>query len=80
MLVFASAFQVARFAHVIGFLWPADDDICVCLVESFYRSLTKFRAKNSNRIVAKALRNAILEFRAELPGPVLWAPFIRSGV
>lgn len=80
MLVFASAFQVAGFAHVIGFLWPANDDICVCLAESFYRSLIKFGAKRANRIVAKALRNAILEICAEFPDLALWASFICSGV
>ena len=37
----ASAFQVAGFAHVIGSVRPADDDICVRLAELFYRSLTK---------------------------------------
>ena len=75
----ASAFQVAGFAHVIGSLCPADDDICVRLTESFYRSLTKTGTKHSNRAVAEALRNAVLEIRSEFQSPSLWAPFIHSG-
>ncbi len=77
----ASAFQVAGFAHVIGSLCPADDNICVRVAESFYRSLTKTgtTTRHSNRAVAEALRNAILEIRSESPDPRLWAPFIHSG-
>ena len=75
----SSAFQVAGFAHVIGSLWPADDDMCVHLAKSFYCSLTEFGTKHSNRAVAEALRNAILDIRAESPDPRLWAPFIHSG-
>ena len=76
----ASAFQVAGFAHVIGSLWPADDDICVRLAESFYGSLTKTGTKHSNRAVAEALRNAMLDIRSESQDIRLWAPFIHSGV
>ena len=76
----ASAFQVAGFAHVIGSLRPADDDICVWLAELFYRSLTKSGIpRHSNRAVAETLRNAILEIRTESPNPRLWAPFIHLG-
>ncbi len=77
----ASAFQVAGFAHVIGSLRPADDDICVRLAELFYRSLRKSGIpKHSNKAVAEALRNAILEIRSESPpDPRLWAPFIHLG-
>ena len=75
----SSAFQVAGFAHVIGSLWLADDDICVRLAKSFYHSLTKIGTKHSNRAVAEALRNAILDIRAESPDPRLWALFIHSG-
>ena len=75
----ASAFQVAGFAHVIGSLWPANDDVCVQLAKSFYRSLTKTCTTHSNRAVAEALRNAVLEIRSEFQIPSLWAPFIHSG-
>ena len=75
----ASAFQVAGFAHVIGSLWPADDDVCVRLAECFYRSLTKLGTKHSNRAVAEALRSAVLDIRLDSPDPRLWAPFIHSG-
>ena len=77
----ASAFQVAGFAHVIGSLRPAEDDRCVRLAELFYRSLTKtgITTRHSNRAVAEALRNAVLDIRLESPDPRLWAPFIHSG-
>ena len=76
-----SAFQLAGFAHVIGSLWPADDDICVRLAEAFYRHLTKSGCLHSNnRAVAEALRNAILEIREQhTQDPLLWATFIHSG-
>lgn len=75
----SSAFQIAGFAHVIGSLWPANDDICVRLAGSFYSSLTKTGTKYSNRAVAEALRNAILDIRLEFQSPSLWAAFIHSG-
>ena len=74
-----SAFQVAGFAHVIGSLWPADDNVCVRLAESFYSSLTKVGTKHSNRAVAEALRNAVLDIRLESQDFRLWAPFIHLG-
>lgn len=61
----ASAFHVAGFARLIGSLWPADDEICVRLAESFYRLLTNAGTKHSNRAVAEALRNAALDIRSE---------------
>ena len=75
----ASVFQVAGFAHIIGSLWPADDDICLRLAESFYGSLTKTGTKNSNRAVAEALRKAILDIRSVFQSPSLWAAFMHSG-
>ncbi len=76
-----SAFQVAGFAHVIGSLCSADDEICVRVAEFFYHSITKTgtTTRHSNRAVAEALRNAILEIRSASPDPKLWAPFIHSG-
>lgn len=74
-----SAFQVAGFAHVIGSLWPAGDDIGARLAEAFYSSLTKTGPKHSNRTVVEALRNAILDIRSDSQDPRLWAPFIHSG-
>lgn len=75
----ASAFQVARFANVIGSLWPTDDNICVRLAESFYHFLTKYDTKHSNNAVAEALRNAVLGIRAGSQDPRLWASFIHLG-
>ncbi len=75
----ASGFQVAGFAHAIGSLWRANDDICDLLAGSFYRSLTNSGTKRSKGAVAEALRNAILEIRTESQDLELWAPFIHSG-
>ena len=78
----SSAFQVAGFAHVISSLCSADDDICARLAELFYRSLTNtgLSTRHSNRAVAEALRNAILDIRSDSPDSrLLWAPFIHSG-
>lgn len=77
----ASAFQVAGFAHVIGSLWSADDDTCVRVASLFYASLMKSEEMaDSNRAVASALRNAILEVRNDcLDFPDLWALYTHSG-
>jgi CHAT domain-containing protein len=34
-----SAFQLAGFAHVVGSLWPVDDNICVDVAQKFYERL-----------------------------------------
>ena len=77
----ASAFQVAGFAHVIGALWSANDDVCVRVAEIFYTNLVKAdQATYSDGFVASALREAVLQVRSEYPGsPKLWAPFIHLG-
>lgn len=77
----AGAFQVVGFAHVIGSLWSADDDVCVRVAEIFYGHLSRSgRAEFSNRLVASALRNAVLQVRLEYPcNPYLWAPFVHFG-
>lgn len=76
-----SAFQVAGFAHVIGSLWSANDDICVRVAELFYDDLTRSgRAQVSNGAVAAALRNAVMQVGAELPlSPDIWVPFVHFG-
>jgi CHAT domain-containing protein len=77
----ASAFQVAGFAHVIGSLWSADDDVCVRVARLFYDSLTRSgTAVRQNRAVAEALRSALVQVRSDfIRDPSVWAPYIHSG-
>jgi tetratricopeptide (TPR) repeat protein len=77
----ASAFQVAGFAHVIGSLWPADDDVCVRVAELFYKSLVMCKSTaDPNRAVAAALREAVLQIRNEYASePRIWALYIHLG-
>ena len=77
----ASAFQVAGFGHVIGSLWSADDEVCVQVARCFYRYLlSRDDAENPNRVVAEALRDAVLQIRSDFPqDPVRWGPYIHSG-
>ncbi|KAI7781027.1 hypothetical protein LA080_015261 [Diaporthe eres] len=77
----ASAFQVAGFAHVIGSLWSADDDICVRVAKLFYQSLmASAGAADQNRAVAEALQYALRELRKDhLDNPELWALYTHSG-
>lgn len=64
----ASAFQIAGFAHVIGSMWSADDNICVNVAQHFYRFLAKLDdSMDDNRAVAEALRHALLEERVQNP-------------
>jgi hypothetical protein len=36
-----SRFQVARFRHVVGCLWPSDDKVCIAITKSFYHDLSQ---------------------------------------
>ena len=87
----ASAFQLAGFPHVIGSLWPVDDDVCVDIARRFYRALL-FEGGNvpvtetgldyslDGHQVANALREAVVGVRKEHPDrPELWAPFVHFG-
>ena len=71
----ASSFQIAGFHHVIGTLWPADDDACVMMATEFYSSLLE------TDDVAVAYRNAIMKLRRFYRHGLtsLWAPFILLG-
>ncbi|EMD64887.1 hypothetical protein COCSADRAFT_356084 [Bipolaris sorokiniana ND90Pr] len=77
----ASAFQVAGFAHVIGSLWPADDDVCVRMAELFYKSLVTCKSTaDPNWAVAAALREAVLQIRKEHTNrPGVWALYVHLG-
>jgi hypothetical protein len=71
-----SAFQVAGFGHVIGSLWPTDDDTGAKIAGCFYKNLAG--DEPGHQSVAKALHDAVQEVRQNLE-PRLWVPYIHSG-
>lgn len=76
-----SAFQMAGFAHVIGSLQPADDEICVQVAKLFYSFLADVKdSTDLNRSVPEALNYAVRQIAKEHPDrPDLWALFIHLG-
>jgi CHAT domain-containing protein len=77
-----SGFLIAGFAHVIGSLWSADDDVCIRMATHFYTSLITKRATNTdiNRVVAQAVHDALLQIRREYAhDPSMWALYIHVG-
>ncbi|GKZ32885.1 hypothetical protein AbraIFM66950_002571 [Aspergillus brasiliensis] len=75
----ASAFQVAGFGHVIASLRSADDAACAALARAFYGFLAQEPARLfSNRSVAEALHDAMLEVR-KTERPSVWASFVHYG-
>jgi tetratricopeptide (TPR) repeat protein len=76
-----SAFQMAGFAHVIGSLRPADDQICAQVARLFYSFLVNNEdSMDLNRAVPEALNYAVRQISKDHPNnPSLWAPFIHLG-
>ncbi|KAI1823626.1 CHAT domain-containing protein [Xylaria intraflava] len=77
-----SAFQVAGFAHVIGTMWPVSDHVSIDVARYFYEFLSQSGegAMSSDRVVAAALRNAVVKIRREYPdNPRVWAPYLHFG-
>lgn len=77
-----SGFLTAGFAHVIGSLWSADDDVCVRMAVQFYTSLIAKLATSTdiNRAVAQAVHDALLQVRKEFAhDPNMWALYIHVG-
>ena len=76
-----SAFQMAGFAHVIGSLRPADDQICAQVAKLFYSFLVNNEdSMDLNRTVPEALNYAVMQISKDHPNnPSLWAPFIHLG-
>ncbi|KAH8799412.1 CHAT domain-containing protein, partial [Xylogone sp. PMI_703] len=75
----ASGFQVAGFPHVIGALWPSDDEVSVKVAETFYQHISR-ASPFDDGAVALALRDAVIEVRARWPRqPLLWAQYIHIG-
>ncbi len=79
-----SAFQVAGFRHVIGCLWPSDDEVCQEVAKSFYAELSQggIAAFENDRAIALALHNAVLKIRESskyAKQPLLWAQYVHYG-
>ncbi|KAH6883524.1 CHAT domain-containing protein [Thelonectria olida] len=76
-----SGFQVARFPHVVGCLWPAGDSECVEVARRFYLLiLQRSRSVLGDGEVASALQEAVMAVRAaEINMPLNWAQFVHYG-
>jgi tetratricopeptide (TPR) repeat protein len=78
-----SGFQVAGFRHVIGCLWPSDDNVCVEVARSFYTELYRNGTLNyTDRDVVMALHKAVSEVskRDEYrKRPLHWAQYVHYG-
>jgi CHAT domain-containing protein len=77
----SSAFQLAGFPHVVGTLWPIDDQLAVTVAESFYTHLTTGppQTLDPDRSAA-ALHHATRTLRDRYPRtPSLWAAYLHTG-
>ncbi len=78
-----SGFQVAGFRHVVGCLWPSDDNVCVEVAKSFYSELSQNGSIGyDDRAVAFALHKAVVKIRESdqyRKRPLLWAQFVHFG-
>jgi CHAT domain-containing protein len=78
-----SGFQVARFRHVVGCLWPSSDVVCVQVAKSFYCELVRDgEIRYSDRAVALALHKAIVQIWKSdeyCKRPLYWAQYVHFG-
>ncbi|KAF5590557.1 TPR domain protein [Fusarium subglutinans] len=75
-----SAFQLAGFRHVVGYLSNADGASNAHITKSFYESLKEnVLGENTDYLVAKALHDALRSARDHDNDPHWWAPCIHSG-
>ncbi|MFE0155879.1 CHAT domain-containing protein [Nonomuraea sp. NPDC059007] len=76
-----SAFQLAGYRHVIGTLWPIDDQAALEIADAFYTALTNGgTAPPDVEHAPAALHRAVRELRDKYPGsPALWAAHIHAG-
>ncbi|WP_061295505.1 CHAT domain-containing protein [Herbidospora cretacea] len=70
----ASAFQVAGFRHVIGTLWPVDDEAAYAFATAVYADLDG----RADRL-ATAAHHATRHIRARYRLPLIWASHIHFG-
>jgi len=81
VLHLASGFQVAGFGHVIASMWPAGDEVCVKIAESFYEIVAgTWDQQNFDESVAHALHVSVERIRdVYRKQPLAWAQFIHTG-
>jgi len=69
-----SSFHVAGFVHVIGTIWPSQDEACRRMAVDFYSTLSE----TDN--VPVSYHSAIMGLMRQKPSdPMYWAPFILFG-
>ncbi|RAH48713.1 CHAT domain-containing protein [Aspergillus brunneoviolaceus CBS 621.78] len=78
-----TGFLIAGFPHVIGSLWPANDQVCVYMAAFFYEALIRRLATtlvDPNRAVAEAVHDATLRIRRQYyDSPMSWALYTHNG-
>jgi tetratricopeptide (TPR) repeat protein len=73
----ASAFQLAGYRHVIGTLWPVDDDTAILVADDIYAAIAGTRTSAN---AALALHTAIRAQRGQhADKPIAWASHIHIG-
>lgn len=77
----SGALQIAGFSHVIGSLWPVEDEVGVEIARAFYENLTGVAPDSvDDEMVASALREAVIKVRRHYPSSwTKWAAYIHSG-
>ncbi|KAI8717618.1 CHAT domain-containing protein [Fusarium sp. LHS14.1] len=77
----SGALQIAGFSHVIGSLWPVEDDVGVEIARAFYENLIGVVPGSvDDEMVAFALREAVIKVRQHYPSSwTRWAAYIHSG-
>jgi CHAT domain-containing protein len=76
-----AAFQLAGYRHVIGTLWPIDDDAARTIARDVYTHLTNHSTTAPDAASsANALHHATRRMRAARPAaPTLWAAHLHAG-
>ncbi|RSM17486.1 hypothetical protein CDV31_003736 [Fusarium ambrosium] len=76
----SGALQIAGFSHVIGSLWPVEDEVGVEIAHACYENLIGVAPDSvDDEMVALALREAVIEVRRHYPTWTKWAGYIHSG-
>ncbi|RSM07099.1 hypothetical protein CEP52_005427 [Fusarium oligoseptatum] len=77
----SGALQIAGFSHVIGSLWPVEDEVGVEIAHAFYENLIGVAPDSvDDEMVALALREAVIKVRQHYPSSwTKWAAYIHSG-
>jgi hypothetical protein len=77
----AGAFQVAGFPHVIGTLWPVEDDLAAEFARRFYATPVAGVEGFNPAVSARAKHLAMHQLRSQtsLTAPHLWAAWVHYG-